>query len=121
MYISTRPNSHLETCREIVKNNAVTSGRIKACYVEKPVGRCSAETMEIVWLMKEVGVSLYTAYVSGAYEKTRTIKQLLQQGEVARIICILFRNSVACTFFTQVYKSKWVIRRRKYLDEMGVC
>ncbi|KAL3937250.1 MAG: hypothetical protein SGBAC_007603 [Bacillariaceae sp.] len=70
VYVSTRPGSHLEICKQVAAAGL-------ACYVEKPVGRCTAETQAIVDMFEKAGLPLYTAYISRAYERTQAVKQLL--------------------------------------------
>jgi predicted dehydrogenase len=73
VYVSTRPGTHAEICRRVAAAG-------KAVYVEKPVGRCAAETREIAALADKVPV--YTAYISRAYDRTQTVKRLLQEGVI---------------------------------------
>ena len=75
VYVSTRPGTHLEICEKVAKAG-------KACYVEKPVGRCADETEEITKLFREAEKPLYTAYISRAYEKTQAIKKLMKDGAI---------------------------------------
>lgn len=81
VYVATRPGSHLEIIREVVKIST-----IQAIYVEKPVGRCAAETREIVRLCTTNSKNLYTAYISRAYERTQKVRQLLPKvGKLTEI------------------------------------
>ena len=75
VYVATRPGSHLEVCRKVASYG-------KAVYVEKPVGRCAAETRAIIQACQESGSPLYTAYISRAYERTRAIRRLLAEGSI---------------------------------------
>jgi len=75
VYVSTRPGTHLEICERVAKAG-------KACYVEKPVGRCAAETEQIVKLFEDVDLPLYTAYISRAYERTKYVRKLLEEGAI---------------------------------------
>jgi predicted dehydrogenase len=77
VYVSTRPGTHLEICRKVHAAG-------KACYVEKPVGRCSAETEELHRLYAESprGIKLYTAYISRAYERTQKVRELLSNKTI---------------------------------------
>jgi len=85
VYVSTRPGTHLEICQKVAKAG-------KACYVEKPVGRCADETKEIVKLFRESGMPLYTAYISRAYEKTHAIKRLMREGAIGdRVSKVLYK------------------------------
>jgi len=79
VYVSTRPGTHLEIC------TMVASAGI-ACYVEKPVGRCALETERISKIFKEAGLPLYTAYISRAYEKTQSVRKLLQDGAIGDVL-----------------------------------
>jgi len=73
VYISTRPGTHLELSRRVAAAG-------KAVYIEKPVGRCAAETEAIIDACDTAGVPLYTAYISRAYERTHAIRNLLLDG-----------------------------------------
>jgi predicted dehydrogenase len=75
VYVSTRPGTHLEICQKVCE-----AGKI--CYVEKPVGRCSAETEKIHKLYEANGIKLYTAYISRAYERTQKVRELLSSGVI---------------------------------------
>lgn len=75
VYVSTRPGTHLDICREVAKAG-------KACYVEKPVGRCAEETEEITSIFRNANLPLYTAYISRAYEKTQAIRKLMEAGTI---------------------------------------
>ena len=85
VYVSTRPGTHLEICRKVARAG-------KACYVEKPVGRCADETREILGCFRESGMPLYTAYISRAYEKTQAIKKLMEEGAIGdRVSKVLYK------------------------------
>jgi 1,5-anhydro-D-fructose reductase (1,5-anhydro-D-mannitol-forming) len=70
VYVSTHPDSHCDVAIQCIKAG-------KHVYVEKPVGRCLQETVAIQNAAKEFGVSLYTAYISRAYERTNKIRSLI--------------------------------------------
>ena len=75
VYVSTRPGTHLDICRQVALAG-------KACYVEKPVGRCAEETEMITRMFQNAGLPLYTAYISRAYDKTQAIRNLICSGEL---------------------------------------
>jgi predicted dehydrogenase len=75
VYISTRPGTHLEIGRQVAAAG-------KACYVEKPVGRCAQETIELNDIFQKAGLPLYTAYISRAYERTQALRKLLAEGAI---------------------------------------
>ena len=75
VYVSTRPGTHYEICQAVANAGL-------ACYVEKPVGRCSEETKQIVQLFESKQVPLYTAYISRAYTRTQTLRSLLFEEHV---------------------------------------
>ncbi len=75
VYVSTRPGTHLEICKKVAKAG-------KACYVEKPVGRCAEEAQAINKVFQEAGLKLYTAFISRAYERTQTVRRLLSEGTI---------------------------------------
>lgn len=75
VYVATRPGTHLEICK-------AAAG--KFVYVEKPVGRSSAETAGII---EAVGSDkLYTAYISRAYPRTEVVRKLLREGVIGESI-----------------------------------
>jgi predicted dehydrogenase len=76
VYIATRPGSHLELCQKVAKAG------IPAAYVEKPAGRCAAETQAMADLMNHSEGSLYTAYISRAYPRTQAVRHLLESGVI---------------------------------------
>lgn len=73
IYVSTRPGTHVEICQKVADAGL-------ACYVEKPVGRCGKETEAIVTMFQKANIPLYTAYISRAYDRTQTVRKLLQDG-----------------------------------------
>lgn len=75
IYVSTRPGTHLKICQKVAAAR-------KDCYIEKPVGRCAEETKEIVRMFQAQKLSLYTAYISRAYDRTQAIRQLLREGAI---------------------------------------
>ena len=75
VYIASPPGAHAEICQKVAAAG-------KAAYVEKPVGRCAAETRAIVECMKKADKPLYTAYISRAYNRTQTLRTLLQEGYI---------------------------------------
>jgi 1,5-anhydro-D-fructose reductase (1,5-anhydro-D-mannitol-forming) len=79
VYVSTRPGTHLEICKKVAKAG-------KACYVEKPVGRCAEEAEEINKVFKDAGLKLYTAYISRAYDRTQKVRTLLSEGAIGDTI-----------------------------------
>jgi 1,5-anhydro-D-fructose reductase (1,5-anhydro-D-mannitol-forming) len=70
VYVSTRPGTQLEICEAVAAAG-------KACYVEKPVGRCAEETQAIVDTFEKAGLPLYTAYISRAYARTQAVRNML--------------------------------------------
>jgi len=73
VYIATPPGNHLEVVKRVAEVES-----IKACYVEKPVGRCGAETEEMVKLFRDK--LFYPAYISRAYDRTNKVKELIDDG-----------------------------------------
>lgn len=78
VYVATPPGSHLEVARRVAAAG-------KHAYVEKPVGRCGRETREIAGLFAEAGATLYTAYISRAYERTAAVRSLLESGAIGPV------------------------------------
>ena len=75
VYVSTRPGTHYEICQAVANAGL-------ACYVEKPVGRCSEETKQIVQLFENKQLPLYTAYISRSYTRTQKLRSLLFEEQV---------------------------------------
>jgi 1,5-anhydro-D-fructose reductase (1,5-anhydro-D-mannitol-forming) len=75
VYVSTRPGTQLDICQQVAAAG-------KACYVEKPVGRCAAETEHIAKTFADAGLPLYTAYISRAYDRTQAVRTLLKEGAI---------------------------------------
>lgn len=75
VYIATPPGAQATVCAEVAKAG-------KAVYVEKPVGRCAAETQAMMHAMEAAQKPFYTAYISRAYERTQAIRKLLQSKAI---------------------------------------
>ena len=75
VYVCTRPGSHVEIGTQVAEAG-------KACYIEKPAGRCAAETQELQDVFIQRGLPLYTAYISRAYERTQALRKLLHDGVI---------------------------------------
>lgn len=75
VYICTRPGTNLEIGKQVAAAG-------KACYVEKPVGRCAEETIQLDEVFRAAGLPLYSAYISRAYERTQALKRLLTEGSI---------------------------------------
>ena len=75
VYVATRPGTHVEIAQQVAEAGM-------ACYVEKPVGRCAAETQALVALFARKSLPLYTAYISRAYERTQMVRKLLHDDGV---------------------------------------
>ena len=75
VYVATPPGSHLA-----IASKVAAAG--KACYVEKPCGRCRHETAAMQKLFDAKGLPLFTAYISRAYPRTEAVLTLLASGAV---------------------------------------
>jgi len=75
VYVATPPGAHLSIAKQVAALGLPV-------YVEKSVGRCAWETQEMVNLFQSKNVPFYTTYISRAYERTRAIRRLLQEGVV---------------------------------------
>lgn len=75
VYVATRPGIHSEIAKKVAEAGL-------ACYVEKPVGRCAAETIELTEAFDRKGLPLYTAYISRAYERTQAVRRLMRDGTI---------------------------------------
>ena len=75
VYVATRPGTHFEIAKKVADAGL-------ACYVEKPVGRCAAETKELTEIFERKGLPFYTAYISRAYERTQAVRKLMRDGVI---------------------------------------
>jgi len=86
VYVATRPGTHFEIVQKVANAGL-------ACYVEKPVGRCAAETKELTEMFDRAALPFYTAYISRAYERTQSVRQLLNDGligdQLKKVVYIL--------------------------------
>lgn len=85
VYVATRPGSHLEVCRRVAQAG------IKSVYVEKPVGRCAAETRAIIDAFDSIGGRVYTAYISRAYPRTQAVRCLLRDNAIGQIQSVTYK------------------------------
>ena len=85
VYVATRPGTHSEIAKKVAEAGL-------ACYVEKPVGRCAAETRELAEAFDAKGLPLYTAYISRAYERTQALRKLLRDGVIGdKLVEVTYR------------------------------
>ena len=85
VYIATPPGAHKEVALRVAEAGL-------PCYIEKPVGRCAAETVDIVAAFDKRKIPLFTAYVSRAYERTQAMRRLLIDGVIGdRVTSISYR------------------------------
>ena len=76
VYIATPPESHVQVAEKVAQ-----AGKI--AYIEKPVGRCAAETQAIINAFQtKNNLPLFTAYTSRAFDRTKLIQQLLKDGVI---------------------------------------
>jgi len=104
IYIATRPGTHRDLATQIAQYYGAVDqnrknkqsdggGGFLGCYIEKPVGRCAAETEAIVALYAQYGFTVYTAYISRAYARTQALRTLLQDVTVlgSKVVHIRYR------------------------------
>ncbi len=85
VYVATRPGTHAEIGKKVAEAGL-------ACYVEKPVGRCAAETLDLAETFDRKGLPLYTAYISRAYERTQATRKLLADGAIGEtLVKVIYR------------------------------
>ena len=85
VYVATRPGTHAAIGKKVAEAGL-------ACYVEKPVGRCSAETRDLVEAFDRKSLPLYTAYISRAYERTQAVRKLLKEGAIGeKLVKVTYR------------------------------
>ncbi len=81
VYIATPPDLHLQYAQL-----AVAAG--KGVLIEKPAGRCAADTRAIAALCEEAGVPGYASYYRRYQEKFQKIKALLQSGAIGPLVSV---------------------------------
>lgn len=78
IYIATPPGSHAELCKK-----AANAG--KPVYVEKPMARTHAETLEMITACKNAGVPLFVAYYRRALPFFLKIKELIEVYKIGDV------------------------------------
>lgn len=86
VYIATPPDRHLEYALRVCKAG-------KACLVEKPVGRSSAENERIARAFRERGVDFFASYYRRYLPKFEKVRKLLESGRLGPIVAINYRYS----------------------------
>lgn len=81
VYIATAPDLHLHYARE-----ATAAG--KGILIEKPVGRCAAETREILQHCQAANVAGYPSYYRRYQPKYQKVLELLQSGIVGSLVAV---------------------------------
>ena len=79
IYIATPPNMHCFYTLEAARYK-------KAVYVEKPMATTVADCKKMIKACRENDVPLYVAYYRRGQEKFKTIKTIIESGQLGRII-----------------------------------
>lgn len=83
VYIATPPDLHLHYARM-----AVAAG--KGVLIEKPAGRCAAETGAIAALCEAAQVPGYASYYRRYQDKFQKVKALLQEGAIGPLVAVRY-------------------------------
>lgn len=78
VYLATPPGHRLEIARRIAAVG-------KPCYMEKPMARNFAESVQIAEIFSEAHLPLFVAYYRRAYPRYQQVKALLQDRELGEL------------------------------------
>jgi predicted dehydrogenase len=89
VYIATPPGLHLEQATKCCEKQLST-------FIEKPLGRNYAESLQIVEMYKSAGVPLFVDHFRRSLSKFITIKEILGSGKIGEVLEVSFRlNKIA--------------------------
>ena len=81
VYVATPPGSHLDIARKCLKAG-------KPTYMEKPLARNLAETLEIVEAFEKAKVPLFSAYYRRGQEKFIKAREIVQSGMLGEVSAV---------------------------------
>ena len=84
VYIATPPDLHLHYARL-----AAAAG--KGVLIEKPCGRCAAETQAIAVACGDAGVPVFASYYRRYLPKFQTVRALLAAGAIGPVVAVSYR------------------------------
>ncbi|GAA2108825.1 Gfo/Idh/MocA family oxidoreductase [Microlunatus panaciterrae] len=85
VYVATPPDSHLDYALRVAAAG-------KPVYVEKPMARTAAECEQMITACEAAGVPLFVAYYRRAMPRFRTVRELLETGNIGTPRSVLIRN-----------------------------
>jgi predicted dehydrogenase len=83
VYIATPPDVHLEYAKLVAAAG-------KGILIEKPVGRCSAETAEIARLCRDSGVAGFPSYYRRYQPKFEKVRELIESGAIGHVVSVRY-------------------------------
>lgn len=84
VYIATPPGSHLQYALQVAAAG-------KPCYVEKPLARSAAESLQMCEAFERAGVPLYVAFYRRGMARFQTAKRLIDQGALGTLTSVSYR------------------------------
>lgn len=81
VYIATPPDVHLQYAQLVVAAG-------KNVLIEKPVGRCSAETQAIAELCRDAGVLGFPSYYRRFQPKFQKVRELIESGAIGSLVSV---------------------------------
>jgi 1,5-anhydro-D-fructose reductase (1,5-anhydro-D-mannitol-forming) len=87
IYIATPPDHHLEYVLRVCEAG-------KPCLVEKPVGRSATESARMVAAFRARSLPIFAAYYRRYLPKYEKVKELLDSGQLGRIVALSYRFSM---------------------------
>ena len=86
VYVATPPANHAEYVIA-----AAAAG--KPVLVEKPAGRCAAETRAMLNACREHGVAMYVSFYRRYLPKFRKVREIIESGQLGPIVAINYHYS----------------------------
>jgi predicted dehydrogenase len=84
VYVATPPSTHAQY--------AVMAMRAgKPVYVEKPMGACYAECLDMLRISEETGIPLFVAYYRRTLPAFLKVKELVEEGGIGRVLTVNIR------------------------------
>lgn len=103
IYIATPPNMHCFYTLEAAKHK-------KIVYVEKPMSTSVRDCKKMIEACRENKVPLYVAYYRRGQKKFKTIKKIIESGEIGKNIS--FYYSFTCTKPIHNPERSWLLDKK---------
>ena len=84
VYIATPPDTHLSYALQVAAAG-------KPCYVEKPMARSAAESLQMCQAFERAGVPLYVGFYRRGLARFQLAKRLIEAGELGAITSVSYR------------------------------